>query len=178
MLEATWQILLSFGRIGLFSLGGGNAMLKLIQEECVETRGWLTAAEFSALLGVSYVFPGLTAVKLSALIGLKVAGVPGMLAGVLALNLPGLVLAFALYGMITRYQDQDAAWLRKVLLGMQYGALALLAAALWALARPLGDAPSWTATGLAVLLFTSVALFDLSPFIGILVFAVACAILL
>ena len=94
MLEATWQILLSFGRIGLFSLGGGKAMLKLIQEECVENRGWRTAAEFSSLLGVSYVFPGLTAVKLSALIGLKVAGVPGMLAGVLALNLPGLVLAF------------------------------------------------------------------------------------
>ena len=106
-------------------------MLKLIQEECVENRGWLTAAEFSSLLGVSYVFPGLTAVKLSALSGVKVAGVPGMVAGVLALNLPGLVLAFALYGAITRYQD--AAWLRRVLLGMQYGALALLAAALWAL---------------------------------------------
>jgi len=43
-----------------------------------------------------------------------------------ALTLPGLVMAFALYGVITRYQD--AAWLRKVLLGMQYGALALLAA--------------------------------------------------
>ena len=176
MIEATWQILLSFGRIGLFSLGGGNAMLKLIQEECVENRGWLTTAEFSSLLGVSYVFPGLTAVKLSALIGLKVAGVPGMLAGVLALNLPGLVMAFALYGVITRYQD--AAWLRKVLLGMQYGALALLAAALWALARPLGDTLSWTAAGLAVVLFVSVALLDLSPFIGILVFAVACALLL
>lgn len=151
-------------------------MLKLIQEECVENRGWLTAAEFSSLLGVSYVFPGLTAVKLSALIGLKVAGVPGMVAGVLALNLPGLVLAFALYGVITRYQD--AAWLRRVLIGMQYGALALLAAALWALARPLGGTLSWTAAGLAVVLFVSVALLDLSPFIGILVFAVACALLL
>ena len=176
MIEATWQILLSFGRIGLFSLGGGNAMLKLIQEECVENRGWLTTAEFSSLLGVSYVFPGLTAVKLSALIGLKVAGVPGMLAGVLALNLPGLVLAFALYGVITRYQD--AAWLRKVLLGMQYGALALLAAALWALARPLGSTLSWTAAGLAVALFVSVALLDLSPFLGILIFAAACMLLL
>lgn len=176
MIEATWQILLSFGRIGLFSLGGGNAMLKLIQEECVENRGWLTTAEFSSLLGVSYVFPGLTAVKLSALIGLKVAGVPGMLAGVLALNLPGLVMAFALYGVITRYQD--AAWLRKVLLGMQYGALALLAAALWALARPLGSTLSWTAAGLAVALFVSVALFDLSPFLGILIFAAACVLML
>ncbi len=175
MIEATWQILLSFGRIGLFSLGGGNAMLKLIQEECVENRGWLTTAEFSSLLGVSYVFPGLTAVKLSALIGLKVAGVPGMLAGVLALNLPGLVLAFALYGVITRYQD--AAWLRKVLLGMQYGALALLAAALWALARPLGSTLSWTAAGLAVALFVSVALLDLSPFLGIVIFAAACVLL-
>jgi chromate transporter len=176
MIEATWQILLSFGRIGLFSLGGGNAMLKLIQEECVENRGWLTTAEFSSLLGVSYVFPGLTAVKLSALIGLKVAGVPGMLAGVLALNLPGLVMAFALYGVITRYQD--AAWLRKVLLGMQYGALALLAAALWALARPLGSTLSWTAAGLAVALFVSVALLDLSPFLGILIFAAACVLML
>ncbi|PPR15686.1 MAG: hypothetical protein CFH37_01411, partial [Alphaproteobacteria bacterium MarineAlpha9_Bin7] len=103
-------------------------------------------------------------------------GVPGMLAGVLALNLPGLVMAFALYGVITRYQDD--AWLRKVLLGMQYGALALLAAALWALARPLGGTLSWTAAGLAVALFVSVALFDLSPFLGILIFAAACMLLL
>ena len=176
MIEATLQILLSFGRIGLFSLGGGNAMLKLIQEECVESRGWLTAAEFSSLLGVTYVFPGLTAVKLSALIGLKVAGVPGMVAGVLALNLPGLVMAVVLYGVITRYQD--AVWLRKVLLGMQYGALALLAAALWALARPLAGTLSLTAAGLAIALFVSVALLDLSPFVGILVFAVACVLLL
>jgi chromate transporter len=77
-----WQLLVSFGQIGVFALGGGSGMLKLIEEECVENRRWLGAEEFTSLVGATFLFPGLTAVKLSALIGLKVAGLPGLVVAV------------------------------------------------------------------------------------------------
>ena len=176
MLEA-WQLLVSFGRIGLFALGGGNSMITLIEQECIENRGWLNIEEFASLLGASYLFPGLTAVKLSALIGLKVGGVPGMLASVLALNLPGLVLAVVLWRLIVVHQDSTLV--RKLLIGMRYAAVALLGAALYVLAKPLvTDQLSLPALILALLLFVAVALFDISPFVGIVVFVVAALILL
>ena len=90
--------------VAYFLLGGGHSMLKLIEDECVGNRAWLTIEQFSALTGVTFLFPGLTAVKLSALVGLKVAGVPGLIAGVAALNLPGLLLAVLFYGVIIERQ--------------------------------------------------------------------------
>jgi chromate transporter len=72
-----WHLLVSFGQIGVFALGGGSGMLKLIEEECVDNRGWLRAEEFTSLVGATFLFPALAAVKLAALIGLKVAGCPG-----------------------------------------------------------------------------------------------------
>jgi chromate transporter len=172
-----WHLLVSFGQIGVFALGGGSGMLKLIEEECVENRRWLGAEEFTSLVGATFLFPGLTAVKLSALIGLKVAGLPGLVIAVTALNLPGLLLATAFYAVILTRQDEPTV--QKLVTAMQYGALALLAAALWALARPLaGPAFSWQAGALGAGLFVAVAIFNLSPFAGLLVFLAACLALL
>ncbi len=177
MIQALWQLLVSFGQIGVFALGGGHSMLKLIEEECVQNRGWLTLQEFSTLTGVTFLFPGLTAVKLSALIGLKVAGVPGLIAGVLGLNLPGLLLAIVFYTFIISRQDHPVV--RKLLTGMQYGAVALLGSALIALGRPLTGANfTWIGAMLAGVLFVAVAFLDISPFLGIAVFVVACVVLL
>ncbi len=177
MIKDLWDLLLSFGQIGLFALGGGNSMIKLIEAECVTNRAWLTIDEFSSLLGVSFLFPGLTAVKLSAMIGLKVAGVPGLIAGVLALNLPGLVLATAIYGLI--FDHRDSELVRKLLIGMQYGAIALLAAALYSLTKPLvTNQFSLSAGVLAVALFSAVAIFEVSPFISIVVFVIAVVVAL
>lgn len=177
MIQAVWQLLVSFGQIGLFALGGGHSMLKLIEEECVENRGWLSLDEFSTLVGVSFLFPGLTAVKLSALIGLRVAGAPGLIAAVLGINLPGLGLALVFYTFII--DRQDVPVVRKLVVGMQYGAVALLGAALYALTKPLwGENFTWTASLLAAGLFVAVAFLDISPFASIVVFVIACVILL
>ncbi len=71
------DITLSFGRVGLFALGGGNGMIKMISEESVGIRKWFTNDEFSSLLGMTFLFPGLTACKLSGMIGFRVAGITG-----------------------------------------------------------------------------------------------------
>ena len=72
------EVFVSFGRIGALSLGGGNAMTKLIEEECVNSRGWLTVSEFGEMFGLCFLFPGLTQVKVAAMIGMRVAGLAGV----------------------------------------------------------------------------------------------------
>lgn len=171
MMASLWQLLVSFGQIGLFALGGGHSMLKLIEDEVVHQRGWLTLEEFTTLVGSTFLFPGLTAVKLSGLIGLKVAGVPGLLVSVVGVTLPGLVLAAVFYSVLMAHKEHPAV--RKLLVLMQYGAVALLAAALFSLAKPLARDFSVQAALLALLLFVGVAVFEFSPFAGIVLFIAA-----
>ena len=80
------SLFLSFSKIGLISLGGGNSLLKLIEYEAVSYRHWIRPEEFISMVGTSFLFPGLTAVKLSALIGYKTAGIPGLIIAVTCLN--------------------------------------------------------------------------------------------
>ena len=49
--DGAFEVLVSFGRIGFNSLGGGNAMTKLIEAEAVERRQWLTIEEFGSIFG-------------------------------------------------------------------------------------------------------------------------------
>ena len=83
----------------------------------------------------------------------------------------------AFYAAILTRQDEPAV--QKLVTAMQYGALALLTAALWALARPLaGPAFSWRAGALGAGLFAAVAIFNLSAFASLIVFVAACLVLL
>jgi chromate transporter len=175
-MTALWQLLVSFGQIGLFALGGGHSMLKLIEDEVVHQRGWLSLEEFSALVGSSFLFPGLTAVKVAGLVGLKVAGIPGLMVGVTGIVLPGLLLAALFYTLIMAHKEHPMV--KKLLILMQYGAVALLAAALFSLAKPLAREFSLQAGILAAILFVGVAVFEWSPFVGLVVFVMAGLFLL
>lgn len=132
MMNTFFAIILSFGKIGLISLGGGNSMLKLLEYEAVDYRHWINQEEFVAMVGSSFIFPGLTGVKLSALIGYKAAGVTGLILAVLSLNLPGLFMALLGYHWLTSHSGPG---IRKIMIGVQYGALALLAAASYSVAQ-------------------------------------------
>ncbi len=171
-----WQILISFSQIGLFSLGGGNSMLKMIEDEVVQNQHWLTIEEFGMVVGGSFLFPGLTAVKVAGLVGLKVAGIPGLILSIIGVSVPGLLLAAVFYSVLLRHQESPI--ILKLITLMQYGALALLASALFALMQPLMKDVSWIATGLAIGLFAGVTFFGVSPFVGLVVFLVGGLILL
>lgn len=177
MIEKLWLLLASFSQIGLFGMAGGNSMIQLIQDECVANRGWVTPEEFATIIGVNYLFPGLTAVKLSGFIGFKVAGLPGAVASAVALNLPGLILSMYFYDFIT--SRQYLPLVSKLLTGMPYAAIALLAGVIVTLGKPLAQNNlSWTALMLAIGLFVAVGIFRYSTFICLGVFILACLALL
>lgn len=168
MINTLVQIAYSFGKIGLISLGGGNSMLKLLEYEAVNYRHWIGNEEFVGMLGSSFLFPGLTAVKLSALIGYKAAGLAGLLLAVLCLNLPGLLMAIVGYHWLS---VNNGPTTRKIMIAVQYGGLALLAAATYSVAQGVvGMYWSIPIVLLCVGFFLALALGNLSPFYGFLAF--------
>ncbi|WP_298623432.1 chromate transporter [uncultured Legionella sp.] len=172
MINTLLNIIYSFGKIGLISLGGGNSMLKLLEYEAVNYRHWVENEEFISMVGTSFLFPGLTAVKLSALIGYKAGGIPGLFLAVICLNLPGLIMAILGYHWLTSHNGPTT---RKIMISVQYGALALLAAATFSVAQGVVEMHfSVPIALLCVLFFIALAVWNLSPFYGFLGFIAVC----
>ena len=65
-----WTLFMTFMRIGMFTIGGGYAMLPLIQRDVVD-RGWMTKEEFIDIFSVAQSLPGIFAVNISIFVGYK-----------------------------------------------------------------------------------------------------------
>lgn len=147
-------------------------MLKLLEFEAVNYRHWLNQEEFISMVGSSFLFPGLTAVKLSALIGYKAAGITGLVFAVLCLNLPGLIMAGLGYQWISTHNGPVT---KKIMLAVQYGGLVLLVAASFSIAQ--GVVSLYISTPLvlcSILFFIALVFFNASPFYGFIVFISFC----
>jgi len=170
------NIIFSFAKIGLVSLGGGNSMLKLLEYEAVDYRHWVGQEEFVAMVGTSFIFPGLTAVKLSALIGYKAAGISGLILAVLCLNLPGLIMAAAGYHWLNTHNGPIT---RKVMIAVQYGALALLAAATFSIAQSVVSINFSIPIAISCMIFfLALTFWNLSPFYGFIAYIAFCYFLI
>ena len=172
LLHNLWDLLLSFGQIGIFALGGGDSMLKLIATESVDYHHWLTADEYSSLMAMTFLFPGLTAAKIAGMIGFRVAGVAGLLTAVLALNLPGVILVAIGFTLITKHMDKPI--IKKILEAMKFGAMAMIGAVLFDMMHSAFNHGSGTALGVAltVIFFLALEFFD-APVIGSLLSYIA-----
>ena len=79
-----------FLKIGLFTIGGGYAMIPLMEREIITRHGWLTAAEFLDIVAVAEVTPGPLAINAATFIGYRLGGFGGaMLASLGVITLPG-----------------------------------------------------------------------------------------
>ena len=76
MIRLVGTIFCSFFKIGLFTLGGGLAIVSLVQQEML-ARGWLTNAEFLDILGIAQMTPGPIGVNTATFVGYRVAALQG-----------------------------------------------------------------------------------------------------
>ncbi len=168
MIKSLFALMISFGKIGFTSLGGGHSMLKLIEFEAVASRHWLDKEAFTTMLGSTFLFPGLTAVKLSALIGYQVAGILGLITAVLCLNTPGLLMALVGYRFLA---SSESVIIKKLVIIVQYGALALLASATFSIADGVFKSHfSIMLLALTLIFFICMAVFKISPFWGLITY--------
>ena len=97
------NIIWTFFKIGLFTFGGGYAMIPLIMSELTD-QGLLTATEVTDIIAVSQVTPGTFAINAATFSGVKTIGILGGAAATLGVMLPSLILASIVAHFYTRFQ--------------------------------------------------------------------------
>jgi len=93
-MKKLWEIFWTFFKIGLFTFGGGYAMLSIIDSECIEKRGWITKEEFMDITVIAESTPGPVAINSSTFVGYRQAGILGGLAGTLGVVLPSFIIIY------------------------------------------------------------------------------------
>lgn len=122
-----------FFKIGAFTIGGGYAMVPLIENEIVDKRHWLGREDFVDLLAISQSAPGILAVNISIFIGYRLKGVPGSIVTALGTVLPSflIILAIALFF----HNFKDNAVVEKIFKGIRPAVVALIAAPTFSMAK-------------------------------------------
>lgn len=126
------QLLYMFFRIGLFSFGGGYAMLPLIYQGANELTG-MSAEEFSRLVALSQVTPGPVAVNTATYVGYQCAGVAGATMATIGVVLPSVILVFIVSIFLVRFKESEA--LNAVLSGIRPATIGMLGSAVFFLAQ-------------------------------------------
>jgi len=96
-----WSLVLTFGLMSLFAVGGANAAIPEMHRVAVDLRHWLTDKQFADVFAISQLSPGPN-VLIVTLIGYAVAGFWGALAATLAMCLPTAVLAYGVSRLLGR----------------------------------------------------------------------------
>lgn len=117
----------TFFRIGLFSFGGGYAMLPLISREIVDHWHWLTPDQFVDIVAVSGVTPGPIAINAATFVGKKVAGFWGSAAATLGVVMPSFIIMLILAYLMKRYSK--LAVIQNMFRGIRPVVVALIASA-------------------------------------------------
>lgn len=91
-----------FAKIGLFSFGGGYAMVPMLQSEVLRN-GWLTQDQLTNIIAVAEMTPGPIAVNAATFVGYNVGGITGGIAATIGVALPSMLLIFILSGFFFKY---------------------------------------------------------------------------
>ena len=95
------DLFLTFAKIGLFTFGGGYAMISMIENICVERKNWITHDEMMNVTVIAESTPGPIAINCATFTGYKKAGFPGALAATFGIVVP----SFAVIYLISMFLD-------------------------------------------------------------------------
>ena len=94
------DLFLTFSKIGLFTFGGGYAMISVIESSCVNQRKWITHDEMMDVTVMAESTPGPIAINMATFVGFKQAGMPGAIAATIGIVLPSFLIIFLLSGIL------------------------------------------------------------------------------
>ncbi len=121
------KLFFAFIQVGLFSVGGGYAAIPLIQEQIVNVYGLMTMEEFSDLITVAEMTPGPISINSSTFVGMRLAGVGGVLLCTLGCILPSFCICLILAHFYYKYRTVSGV--QKVLSALRPAVVALIASA-------------------------------------------------
>jgi len=168
-MKLLWDLFASFFRVGLFTFGGGYAMLPLLNKEAVQKHGWADEKEILDYYAVAQCTPGIIASNTAAMVGCKVKGIAGAVTAVLGVTLPSLLIIMIIAAFIQNFLQYEIVL--NALAGVQVAVAALIVNIV------IGMWKTGIKDALTLILFlaaaASVLVFDVSPILIVLSSAAA-----
>ena len=169
------SLFLMFFKIGLFTFGGGYAMLPLIQQE-VASRGLMSMEELTNFVAVSESTPGPFAVNIATYVGMHSAGIWGSVCATLGVVMPSFIVILIVAHFYEKFKESHTV--KGVMSGLRPAVVGLLAAAVLSMGKTvlfhveegMGKAVELMGTGLSFVpagLIVSICIFALTAYLGI-----------
>ncbi|MEE8885167.1 MAG: chromate transporter [Eubacteriales bacterium] len=172
-MKLLWQLYAAWFRMGLFTFGGGYAMLPMIQKEVIERYHWATEEEILNYYAIGQCTPGVIAVNTATFVGYKVDGVKGGIVATLGVITPSLFIIWAISALITNFSG--LAVVQHALAGIRVAVCVLMFVSIEKLIKSgLKNMPSWIIFAVAFILsyFTKIS----TVLLVIMAGAAGCAI--
>ena len=99
------ELFITFAKTGLFTFGGGYAMIALIEDTCVEKKKWITHDEMMSLTVIAESTPGPVAINCATYVGYKQKGIMGAVAATIGMILPSFVIIYLITGFLDRFLE-------------------------------------------------------------------------
>ena len=111
------DLFLTFAKIGLFTFGGGYAMISLIENACVEKKRWITHDEMMDVTVIAESTPGPIAINCATFVGYRKKGLAGATAATVGMVLPSFCIIF----LISMFLDHflEIAWIAQAFMGIK-----------------------------------------------------------
>lgn len=120
---------ITFFKIGAFTIGGGYAMIPIIQQEIVDKKKWIEEEEFLDIIAISQGSPGPIAINVSIFVGYRLKGLKGAITCMLGTALPSFMIILLIAIMFFQYRNNPIV--EKVFLGIRPAVVALIASAVY-----------------------------------------------
>ena len=164
------QLFCVFSKIGAFTIGGGIAMIPVIEDELTR-RHWIEEEDFPDIITLAQTAPGLLAVNMSIFCGYKLRGVKGSIAATMGSIMPSFLIILLIAMFFTNFQESPIVI--KMFMGMRPVAIALIATPMMRMAKTsVRSIWAWT---VCIASAIAVAFLKFSP-IYILLIVIVCSL--
>ena len=153
------KFFMTCNKIGAFTLGGGYAMIPIMEREFVDKNQWMDRQEFMDIMVVAQTTPGIFAVDMASHIGYKLRGVWGGIVGAVGIALPSII-AIMIIAMFF-HNIKDNPWVEKFFRGVRPAVVALIAAPCFKMAKTAGI--TWRTVWIPIACCLLIALANVSP---------------
>ena len=128
-----WESFKTFFKIGLFTIGGGYAMIPLIEEEVVNKHKWIAKEELLDLIAIAQSCPGVFAINISIFVGYKLRKTGGAIISSLGTTLPSFLIILAIAMFFRQFEDNKV--IAAMFCGIRPAVVALIAVPTFKLAK-------------------------------------------
>jgi chromate transporter len=163
------ELFVTFFRIGVFTFGGGYAMIPLIEKDIVERNRWIERKVFVDLLAVAQSAPGIFAVNIAVFIGYRLRGTRGSVAAAMGCVVPSVVIILLIALFFRQFRHIPVV--NNIFMGLRPAVVALIAVPVFTVAKSAGI--GWTTVWIPILSALLIVAFGVSPVYVIAVAALA-----